>query len=119
MSIGKVLKDTFNWLAEKPSHQYTLGGDSHSIKFNRAARIVERLTTVPAVAVGVGIALFGVPAGLIGAVPVAASAFGVGFAVAAFGKCAGLVKGGLTHLIAKGCSSLANRLAKPAAPANA
>ena len=117
MSLGKVFKDTFNWLAAKPSSQYTLGGDSHSIKFNRAARLVERMTTIPAVAVGVGIALFGVPAGMLGAVPVAASAFGVGFAVAAFGKAAGLVKGGLTHLIAKGASSLANHLSRPAAAA--
>jgi urease alpha subunit len=111
--MGHTLKNIFNWMAEKPSSQFTLGGESHSFKFNRAARFVERVTTIPAVAVGVGIALFGVPAALVGAAPVAASALVVGAAVAAFGKAAGLVKGGIVHLAAKGLSSLSNRLAQP------
>ncbi|TAL30563.1 MAG: hypothetical protein EPN97_12160 [Alphaproteobacteria bacterium] len=113
MSIGQVLKDTFNWMAEKPSSQYTLGGEKYSVKFNRAARFVERITTIPAVVAGVGIALFGVPAAMVGAVPFAASAFGVGFAVAAFGKASGMIKGGITHLVSKGLSSLSNRLSQP------
>ena len=117
MSVGKVFKDVFNWMAAKPSHQYTLGGDSHSIKFNRAARLVERMTTIPAVAVGAGIAFFGLPAAAVGNVPASASALTVGLCVAAFGKAAGLVKGGLTHLVAKGLSSLANHVSRPAAPA--
>ena len=119
MSIGKVLKDTFNWLAEKPSHQYTLGGDKLSLKFNRAGRLVERFKTIPAVALGAGVALFGVPAAMMGVVPVAASALAVGFGIAVLGKAGGVISGGITHLVAKGCSSLANRLSKPAAPANA
>lgn len=119
MSLGKVLKDTFNWLAEKPSSQYTLGGDKLSIKFNRAGRIVERMKTIPAVALGVGVALFGIPAAAVGVVPAAAGALAVGFSIAVLGKAGGLISGGITHLIAKGASSLANHLSKPAAPANA
>lgn len=119
MSIGRVLKDTFNWLAEKPSSQYTLGGDKLSIKFNRAGRLVERMKTIPAVALGVGVALFGVPAAMLGVVPAAAGALAVGFTIAALGKAGGVVSGGIAHLVAKGCSSLANHLSKPAAPANA
>lgn len=113
MSIGQVLKDTFNWMAGKPSTQFTLGGEKYSLKFNRAARFVERMTTIPAVVAGVGIAIFGVPAAMVGAVPFAASAFGVGFAVAAFGKATGMVKGAVTHLVAKGLSSLSNHLSAP------
>ncbi len=119
MSVGKVLKDVFNWLAEKPSSQYTLGGDKLSVKFNRAGRLVERIKTVPAVAVGAAVALFGVPAALVGAVPVTASALAVGFGIAVLGKAGGLISGGIAHLVAKGGSSLMNHLAKPKAPANA
>lgn len=113
MSIGQVLKDTFNWMAGKPSTQFTLGGEKYSIKFNRAARIVERFTTVPAVAAGVAIAAFGVPAAVFGVPPIAASAFAIGFGVAAMGKASGLLKGAVTHLVMKGASALINRMSQP------
>lgn len=115
--MGKALKDVFNWLAEKPSQQYTLGGNRFSVKFNRAARIVERCVTIPAVAVGIGIAAFGLPVAVAGAPVGAAGALAVGFAFAAMGKADGMIKGAITHLVAKGASALVNRLAKPKAPA--
>ena len=108
------MKQLFNWLAEKPSHQYTLGGEKYSIKFNRAARFVERVVSVPAIAVGVGVAAFGLPFAVAGLPVGAAGALATGFAIAVAGKATGLVKGALTHLIAKGASALANRLSKPA-----
>jgi hypothetical protein len=106
------MKDVFNWLAGKPSHQYTLGGDSNSIQFNRAARFVERVVSVPPMAVGAALVALSIPSVLI-APPAAATFFVTGVAMAAFGKAAGLFKGGITHLLAAGASSLANHLSKP------
>ncbi|HYD17942.1 MAG TPA: hypothetical protein VEF76_05655 [Patescibacteria group bacterium] len=106
------MKDVFNWLAAKPAHQYTLFGDSNSIKFNRAARFVERVVSVPPMVVGVAMMAVAVPTALV-APPAAATLILGGLAVAAFGKAAGLIKGGIAHLAAAGASSLANHLSKP------
>lgn len=108
------MKDVFNWLAGKPSQQYTLGGDSNSIKFNRAARFVERVVSVPPMLVGAALVAISIPTVLV-APPAAATFFVAGIAMAAFGKAAGLFKGGVTHLLAAGASSLANHLSKPQA----
>jgi hypothetical protein len=108
------MKDVFNWLAAKPSQQYTLFGDSNAIQFNRAARFVERVVSVPPMVVGVAMIAISVPTVLV-APPAAATLMLGGLAVAAFGKAAGLIKGGITHLIAAGASSLANHLSKPQA----
>ncbi len=118
-----MIKETFNWLAEKPSSQYTLGGEKYSFRFNRAARFVERLTTIPMLAGGALIAAVGVPTGVIAGAPVVAGAMVVGGLIMAFAKVQGLVHGGIAHLIAQGASGLANRLAEkkaaqPPAPDN-
>lgn len=118
-----MLKSVFNYCAEKPSSQYTLGGDRLSIKFNRAGRFVERITTIPTAAVGA----FFVLGGLLTAVaapPAGISMIATGMLVAGFGKVAGVVKGGLVHLAAAGLSGIANRMSEnrqqaaqaPAAP---
>jgi len=106
------MKDVFNWLAGKPSQQYTMFGDSNSIKFNRAARFVERVVSVPSMVVGAALVAISIPAVLV-APPAAATFFLTGVAVAAFGKASGLLKGGVTHLLAAGACSLANHLSKP------
>ncbi|MEZ0261619.1 MAG: hypothetical protein ACAH80_11465 [Alphaproteobacteria bacterium] len=106
-----MLKSFFNYCAEKPSQQYTLGGDRLSIKFNRAGRFIERLTTVPTAAVGA----FFVLGGLLTAVaapPAGISMIATGMLVAGFGKAAGVVKGGLFHLAAAGLSGIANRMSE-------
>ena len=107
-----MIRDVFNWLAAKPSSQYTLGGDESALKLNRAGRLVERIVSIPPLVVGAGLMVLSVPAVFAGA-PVAASFLAAGALTMAFGKAAGLIKGGITHLIAKGASSLANHLARP------
>lgn len=117
-----MLKSFFNYCAEKPSQQYTLGGDRLSIKFNRAGRLVERITTVPTAAVGAFFVLGGIATAVV-APPAGISMIASGLLVAGFGKAAGVIKGGLTHLVAAGLSGIANRLSEnkqaaqvPAAP---
>jgi hypothetical protein len=115
-----MLRNFFNYCAEKPSQQYTLGGDRLSIKFNRAGRFIERLTTLPTAGVGA----FFVAAGVVTAVaapPAGVSMIATGLLVAGFGKAAGVVKGAIFHLAAAGLSGIANRMSenKQAAPAPA
>jgi hypothetical protein len=108
----RPMKKLFNWLAEKPSRQYTLC-ESHSIKFNRAARFVERINTIPGIAIGIGIAAFGFPIAVAGAPVGAAGAIALGAAFAVAAKASGLVKGAIVHFAAKGLSALADHLSRP------
>jgi len=51
------LTDFFNWLADHPQHQYTLGeampGTEFSIQMSRGARIVERAATLTGIFIAV------------------------------------------------------------------
>lgn len=107
-----MIRDVFNWLAQKPSTQFTLVGDENSFKMNRAGRFVERVVSIPPMFFGAVAMLTAVPAALF-APPVGAMLFAGGALTMAFGKAAGLIKGGLTHIIAHGASSLADYIAGP------
>lgn len=105
-----MIRDAFNWLASKPSSQYTLG--HNAFPFNRAGRLVERIVSVPPLVVGAGLMLLSIPAALAGA-PVAATIFTAGALTATFGKAVGLIKGGIVHLGAKVANSLVDYVTRP------
>lgn len=112
-----MIRDAFNWLAGKPSQQFVLD-EKNAFQMNRAGRIVERFTSIPPMVVGALAMVVSVPTALF-APPVGVALFAGGAATAAFGKVAGLVKGGLTHLVAKGASSLVNYLTRDKQPKTA
>ncbi len=111
------IKEIFNWLAEVPAKQYTLGGKNLSFKMNRAGRLVERAHTIPYAVTGAGVTL------VVAAGSVAAGSAAIGAAVAAgallagAGKLQGLVAGGVAHYAAKISDGLANEEKRPEEPA--
>lgn len=118
-NIGRGIKSLVNWLAEKPSRQYTLpelaGSKNLSLPFNRAARLAERLTTLPGVTIGA----FIVASSAVGAI-IAPNAAAVGLAGGMFfmgvSKLSGLFNGAVAHVIAKGAQVLVNAASSSPAP---
>ena len=113
-----MIKKFFNWAAERPSCQYTLGGYGLSFNFNRAGRLTERVLFAKPLLVGGALALLSIPLAVTGALPTAVAAATAGALMLSFGKAISLTGGGIAHLAASGVSGVVNFLApkKPLAP---
>src|ERR1700722_11082410 len=96
-----MLKKFFNYVAGKPSSQFTLGGDINSVHFNRAGRLTERICSIPWLVKGGAMVALSVPTVLF-APAVGIGLATAGFLVAAFGKVGGMVAGGIAHIAASG-----------------
>lgn len=111
-------KDFLNWAAAPAACQYTVpeivGVKSLSFKFGRAARIVERVATVPVLALSGAIAVGGGGLGAAGHAPEAAAlGLGAAFVVAVVGKAHGLCQGAIVHFVGRGLQKLVNETPKP------
>jgi hypothetical protein len=110
-----MLKKVFNYIAGKPSSQFTLGGDINSVHFNRAGRAVERIGSIPWLLKGGAMMALSVPALLLSP-PAGLVLATSGFLVAAFGKVGGMVAGGIAHVAASAANGVVNHFTTPKAP---